>query len=117
MTSRTKSLVTFGLKALVAATLIGWLVRSGVLKFGALMIFLERPSLLVADLALFSFAVLTTTLRWRALLGLAGARISFVRALQLQMTAIFFNVVIPGSSSSRCFSVPFAARMTQTRLP
>lgn len=110
MKARTKSLVVFALKALVATVLITWLVRSGVLKFGALSIFLERPILLVADLALFSFSVLTTTVRWRVLLGLANAKIPFGRALQLQLTAFFFNVVVPGNVGGDVVKALYVAR-------
>jgi len=107
---RTKNLIVFALKVIVAATLIGWLVRSGVLKFGALSIFLERPLLLVADLALFVFALFTGVFRWRALLALAGARIPLGRAIQLQLTALFFNVVIPGNVGGDVVKALYVAR-------
>lgn len=110
MNSRVKSLAIFAAKVIVAATLIGWLIRSGVLKMGALSIFLERPILLVADLALFAFAVLMGTLRWRALLVLTGARLPFWRAVQLQLTALFFNVVIPGNVGGDVVKALYVAR-------
>lgn len=107
---RLKSLAVFGAKVTVAAVLIGWLIRSGVLKMGALTIFVERPILLVADLMLFSFAVMTGTLRWRALLALAGAKIPLGRAIQLQLTALFFNVVIPGNVGGDVVKALYVAR-------
>jgi uncharacterized protein (TIRG00374 family) len=107
---RIKSSAIFAAKVAVAVTLITWLVRSGMLKFGALSIFLERPILLVADLALFATAVVTGTLRWRALLELAGARIPFWRALQLQLTALFFNVVVPGNVGGDVVKALYVAR-------
>lgn len=107
---RTKNLIVFSLKVTVAATLIGWLVRSGVLKFGALSIFVERPLLLVANLALFVFALFAGTMRWRALLQLAGAHIPFRRAIQLQLTALFFNVVIPGNVGGDVVKALYVAR-------
>ena len=107
---RVKSIGIFVAKVAVATTLITWLVRSGVLKFGALAIFLERPVLLVADLALFAFALLTGTLRWRALLAIAGAHVSFWRALQLQFTAQFFNVVVPGNVGGDVVKALYVAR-------
>jgi glycosyltransferase 2 family protein len=110
MKPRTKSLLVFAAKVIVAATLIGWLVRSGVLKFGALSVFIEKPILLAADLALFGVAVLTGTLRWRALLALAGARIPFARAVQLQMTGQFFNTVIPGNVGGDVVKALYVAR-------
>jgi uncharacterized protein (TIRG00374 family) len=107
---RVKSLAIFAAKVIVAATLIGWLMRSGVLKMGALSIFVERPILLVADLGLFLFAVLTGTLRWRALLKLAGATVPLGRAFQLQLTALFFNVVIPGNVGGDVVKALYVAR-------
>jgi uncharacterized protein (TIRG00374 family) len=107
---RVKSLAIFAAKVIVAATLIGWLIRSGVLKMGALSIFVERPILLVADLGLFLFAVLTGTLRWRALLKLAGATVPLGRAFQLQLTALFFNVVIPGNVGGDVVKALYVAR-------
>jgi uncharacterized protein (TIRG00374 family) len=105
-----KSRLVFAAKVLVAVTLIGWLMRSGMLKMGALSIFIERPILLVADLALFAFAVVTGTLRWRALLKLAGAKVPFWRAVQLQLTALFFNVVIPGNVGGDVVKALYVAR-------
>jgi uncharacterized protein (TIRG00374 family) len=110
MNPRTKSIIVFLAKVAVATTLITWLVRSGVLKFGALSIFLERPVLLVADLALFSFALLTGTLRWRALLAIAGAHVPFWRALRLQLMAQFFNVVVPGNVGGDVVKALYVAR-------
>jgi glycosyltransferase 2 family protein len=107
---RVKSLAVFGAKLAVAAGLVGWLIRSGVLKMGALSIFVERPILLVADLTLFAFAVMTGTLRWRALLKLAGAKIPLGRAIQLQLTALFFNVVIPGNVGGDVVKALYVAR-------
>ena len=110
MNPRVKSGAIFAAKVIVAATLIGWLIRSGVLKMGALSIFLERPILLVADLSLFAFAVMMGTLRWRALLVLAGAKIPLGRAIQLQLTALFFNVVIPGNVGGDVVKALYVAR-------
>lgn len=110
MSPRTKSTIIFIAKVVVAATLIGWLIRSGVLDMSKLSIFFERPILLVADLALFLFCVMTGTLRWRALLVLAGAKISLARAVQLQTTALFFNVVIPGNVGGDVVKALYVAR-------
>lgn len=107
---RIKSIGIFLAKVAVATTLITWLVRSGMLKFGALSIFLEQPVLLVADLALFAFALFMGTLRWRALLAIAGAHVPFRRALQLQFTAQFFNVVVPGNVGGDVVKALYVAR-------
>ena len=110
MNPRVKSLAILAAKVMVAATLITWLIRSGVLKMGALSIFIERPILLVANMGLFLFAVMTGTLRWRALLKLAGATVPLGRAFQLQLTALFFNVVIPGNVGGDVVKALYVAR-------
>ena len=81
----------------MAALLVAWLVRSGTLDLAALGLFLERPGLLAADLAVLAFAVLLGALRWRLLLRLVGVRLPLGRALQLHLTGLFFNVVLPGN--------------------
>src|SRR3954466_1408693 len=90
--SRTRAIVLLALKIAVAATLVGWLIRGGRLDFGALGLLFERPVLLPGTLGLFALGVFLTTLRWRVLLGLAGVELPLGRAIQLQMTAQFFNV-------------------------
>src|SRR5947208_2675335 len=110
MSPRVKSSAIFAVKVIVAATLIGWLLRSGALKMGALSIFLERPLLLVADLSLFLFGVTMGALRWRALLVLTRTKVPLARAFQLQLTALFFNVVIPGNVGGDVVKALYVAR-------
>jgi uncharacterized protein (TIRG00374 family) len=94
---RSKSILLFAAKALVAALLIGWLVQSGSLDVGAAALLVERPTLLAMDLVLFAYGAFIGTLRFRVLLGLADVAVPFWTLFRLQMTAFFFNVVIPGN--------------------
>jgi uncharacterized protein (TIRG00374 family) len=87
----------FAGKALVAALLIGWLVRKGSLDLGALRLLVDRPALLVMDLGLFAYGAVIGTLRFRVLLGLADVTVPLGTLFRLQMTAFFFNTVIPGN--------------------
>ena len=97
MSSKARGRVVFALKAAVAALLLGWLMRSGALDFGALGVLFDEPALLAVDLGIFALGVLVGALRWRVLLELAGVRLPLGRAIPLQLTALFFNVVIPGN--------------------
>lgn len=97
MSPRTKNLALFGVKAGVAAALLSWLVRSGSLDFGALGKVLRSPTLMAYDVAVFVSATILSTLRWGALLRIVDVRPRFFRLLQLQLSALFFNVVIPGA--------------------
>ncbi len=110
LSPRLKNSLVFGAKVVVATTLITWLVRSGLLEFGKLRLFTERPSLIALDLAFFSAASVLGGLRWRALLALASVRIPFRRVMQLQLTGMFFNTVIPGNVGGDVVKALYVAR-------
>lgn len=110
MTPRTRTLALFGAKAVVATALITWLIRSGALDFRALGLFFERPVLLIEALAMFTFGLVFGALRWSLLLRLADVRLPFLRAVQLQLTALFFNSVIPGNIGGDVVKSVYAAR-------
>lgn len=97
-------------KLAVAGLLIGWLVASGTLEIGALSVFWDRPSLLVANLAIFTFNNVVAALRWRLLLALAGVEISAKRAMLLQWVGAFFNVVVPGNIGGDVLKAIYVAR-------
>lgn len=108
--SRARNLAVFGAKVAVAGALIGWLVRSGALDFGALRVMIDRPWLLAATLGLFLLSAIVATLRWAALLRIAGVRPPLPRLFQLQLTALFFNVVIPGNVGGDVVKALYVAR-------
>lgn len=108
--SRTRGRLVLAAKALVACLLIGWLVRSGSLDVRALGILVERPWLLAMDLGLFVVGALVATLRFRVLLGLAGVDAKLATVFKLQMTAFFFNVVIPGNIGGDVVKALYVAR-------
>lgn len=110
MSPRAKNGLLFGIKAIVAAGLITWLVRSGSLDFKKLGLFFERPSLLALCLAQFAFGVAVNGNRWRVLLRIAGVDISFLKMLQLQMMGLFFAVVIPGNVGGDVIKSLYVAR-------
>src|SRR4051794_35965804 len=108
--SRARARIIFACKAIFAAVLITWLIRSGSLDFKSLDVFINRPLLLLADVGVFAFAILMGSLRWRVLLRLANVRIPLGRAIQLQMTALFFNTAIPGGVGGDLVKSAYAAR-------
>jgi uncharacterized protein (TIRG00374 family) len=77
---------------------------------GALSVLIEKPWLLAMDLGLFGFGAIVATLRFRVLLGLADVRISSRALFPLQMTAYFFNVVIPGNIGGDVVKALYVAR-------
>jgi uncharacterized protein (TIRG00374 family) len=110
MAPRTRSLSLFALKVIVATVLITALVRSNALDMGALRVLFDRPELLVANLTVFAFGAFLGALRWRTLLGLAGVRLPLLRTLQLHLSALFFNVVIPGNVGGDVVKALYVAR-------
>jgi uncharacterized protein (TIRG00374 family) len=110
MTARIRSKLLFVLKIAVASVLLTWLVRSGSLDMSALGILFSRPELLVATIVVFCTGTFFGAMRWRTLLGLAGVHLPLLRTLQLQMSALFFNVVIPGNVGGDVVKALYVAR-------
>jgi uncharacterized protein (TIRG00374 family) len=108
--SRVKPILIFTLKLAVAGALIGWLIRGGRIDFSKLKVLFEQPSLLAMDLGLFLLGVVLTGLRWRVLLQLVGVTLPLGRVFQLQLTALFFNVVIPGNVGGDVVKALYASR-------
>ena len=108
--SKTRARILFAGKFVLAAALITWLVRSGSLNFRALDVFVDRPLLVLASIGLSLLGVVAGALRWSVLLRLANVRIPLLRAMQLQATAIFFNVAIPGNVGGDLVKSGYAAR-------
>ena len=98
------------MKALVAILLIGWLTQSGHLDVGALRILIDRPWLLAMALGLFAGGLVVASLRFQVLLGLADVVVPLSTLLRLQMTAFFFNVVIPGNIGGDVVKALYVAR-------
>lgn len=105
-----KSTLFFLAKVTVAVGLVGWLVQSGQLDFKALGVLFERPSLLAFDLGLFFLGACIGTFRYQTLLRIADVRVSFRTMFTLQMTALFFNVVIPGNIGGDVVKALYVAR-------
>jgi glycosyltransferase 2 family protein len=110
VTPRTRNLAVFVAKVLVAALLIGWLVRGGNLDPTSLRILVDRPLLLLLNLGVFGLGAVIGTVRFRILLGLARVEASFGTLFRLQMTAFFFNVVIPGNIGGDVLKALYVAR-------
>lgn len=110
MSPRVRNTLLVVAKIIVATVLITWLVRSGSLDFGTLRILTQRPSLLALNAGVFVVGSLLGTLRWRSLLVLAKVEMPFLRLLQLQLTALFFNVVIPGNVGGDVVKALYVAR-------
>jgi uncharacterized protein (TIRG00374 family) len=93
-----RGLITLAVKATVTVTLITWLVRSGSLDLEKLRILVDSPRVLVTTVCTWLvIAVVMATWRWRILLRSVGAEVALVRAVALQVTALFFNGLVPGN--------------------
>ncbi len=96
--SKTRGLLVFAAKATVTLSLIVWLIRSDSLEMDRLRIFLESPKVLIVSLLTWMLvSVGMTSWRWRILLRAVGARVSLLQGVALQVTALFFNGLVPGN--------------------
>jgi uncharacterized protein (TIRG00374 family) len=105
-----KSTLFFLAKVALAGGLVAWLVLSGQLDFKALLVFYDVPFLLAFDLGLFFLGCCIGTFRFQTLLKIADVRVSFGKMFMLQMTAFFFNVVIPGNIGGDVVKALYVAR-------
>lgn len=102
--------IAFAVKLVVAAVLLGWLVKSGALDFGRLGILVEQPLLLVLNLGLYFFSAGIGALRYQLLLRIVNVNTSFSKLFMLQMIAYFFNVVIPTGVGGDVVKALYVAR-------
>jgi glycosyltransferase 2 family protein len=109
--SRRRAQILLAIKIAVGALLIAWLIQSGTLDFGALRLFVDRPELLAANLAVFAFTVVLAAIRWRLLLRLTGVELPFGRAVALFLTGMFFNVVLPGNIGGEVVKALYVIRL------
>lgn len=90
--------VGFLLKASVTIGLVSWLVFSGTLDLTSLSILVESPKIVIATLSTWVLvAVVLSTLRWRFILRASGLSLPYRVAAVRQVTALFFNSVVPGN--------------------
>lgn len=106
-----KQRIFFGAKIVITSALVVWLVKKGALDMRVLSVFLHDGALLAADVVVFALAsVVLASMRWRALLSLAGVEVAFGRAVHLQFVSLFFNVVIPGNVGGDVIKALYVAR-------
>lgn len=86
------------LKLAVVAALLWWLVQSGKLDFGQLGEVVQNPTIVVANVALWSLGyVVLGGFRWWLLLRGLDLEMPFIRTLRLQLIGFFFNTAMPGA--------------------
>lgn len=98
------------LKLAVAGALVGYLVFSGQLDFRALEVLVQKPYLLAFDLGLYFLGACIGAFRFQTLLRIAGVRFPLGKLFNLQLTAMFFNVVIPGNIGGDVVKALYVAR-------
>ncbi len=103
-------------KLALAALLISWLINSGQLDFSQLKLFQQDLWLLAMTLLYFIIGVVILgTWRWKTLLEGAGYRISWKRAITLQLTGLFFSSVMPGAVGGDIMKVAYVIRDNPTK--
>ena len=93
-----KNAITLILKLIFTVSIIGYLIQNGTLDFRKLDILFDHPIVLFSGFIFWLvFAVGVSTYRWKLLLEGMGLNISYLKAVQLQLTGFFFNTVMPGA--------------------
>jgi uncharacterized protein (TIRG00374 family) len=88
-----------GVKLVLVAALLGWLVQSEKLDFRQLRVLVERPEVTAACLSVWVFGTVGIgSWRWWLLLRGVGLRIPFVHAFRLQLIGLFFNTALPAGT-------------------
>lgn len=98
-------------KAAVAAALVVWLVRSGLLSPATLAPALERPVWLAAGTAALLGVAIFAGLRWHCLLMAQGMRPDPAVSVRLSFVGLFFSLVVPGGISGDVLRVFYSARL------
>ena len=99
------------MKITVAVVLISYLVHKGQLDFSQLGKFVSTPSLALATFGYWLFGpTLLGSIRWRLLLQGIGYKISWLRAIRLQLTGFFFNTAMPGAVGGDLVKVLYVIR-------
>lgn len=95
--SRTKEYVQLALKASVGLLLVGYVLRSRMIDFGALGSVLFSPHHLAVGITFLLFSALCCSFRWYLLSVAQGLSLGFSSTFALNMIGMFFNTFMPGS--------------------
>lgn len=99
------------LKLGLAVALISWLVGSGKVDLSQMRRFATEYDLLAAAIGYWAVAACGMgTWRWKTLLEGTGYKITWKRALQLQVTGFFFNTVMPGAVGGDIIKLAYVIR-------
>jgi uncharacterized protein (TIRG00374 family) len=91
VTKRTRSVLLFLVKVLVAGGLLAWLILDDRLTLDSFKEVVERWYRPVFALLILTGVPLAGAVRWHMLLRIQGFEVSFLRALHLTLVGIFFN--------------------------
>lgn len=87
----------FVVKVVLTLGLMTWLVQGGALDFSQLRLLVGNLKVLLIALGAWLFLIVfLSAARWRMLLQLVGVEVPWLRAVALQVVALFFNAVVPG---------------------
>ncbi len=91
MSKRSRLLLLFAVKVLVAGGLLAWLILDERLKLDSFEQVVSRWYRLLFALLILLGVPLAGAVRWHMLLKVQGFEVSFLRALHLTLVGIFFN--------------------------
>jgi len=98
------------LKLAVAACIIGWMFRAGVIRVDDLRSAGSRWPFILLGLACVLACIMIQSVRWGFLLRAQGIRLGFWRLYALMMTGFFFTIVAPGGLGGDAVKAFYVAR-------
>jgi uncharacterized membrane protein YbhN (UPF0104 family) len=93
-----KKILINSLKILIAAGLIGWLLKSGKLDFSLLVKLADHPLAVALSILFAIFNLVVCSIRWRSILGArSNSKIPLSGMVKSNWIGMFFSSVLPGS--------------------
>lgn len=97
MQDQHKERVKLGVKAIIGALLIYYVLQSKMIDFATLKSILKNPLNLAIAMLFMTLSSVCCTYRWLLLVKVQGLSLSFRRLFSLSMIGSFFNTFMPGS--------------------
>lgn len=97
------------IKLAIAATLIGWLVRTGHFDLNVVFSAFHNPAWFSAGVFSFGLTFVIAALRWRYLMAGQGIALKFGETLRLSVIGMFFSTILPGGISGDAVKVYYVA--------
>jgi len=105
------------LKFLLVGVVFWYLAKKGLVTADSFHHLMSSPSTVFVVLMLTTINTILGAFRWRGLLDAKGAKLSFLRVLELNLIGAFFNIALPGAVSGDFVKAVFVSKQFPERKP